>query len=40
MTAATWNDLGVLPWASEKTMHASLAWHGVLLETGAEPHLP
>lgn len=35
-TTAAWNDLALLPWASESTLHATQAFRGVLLKVGQE----
>jgi hypothetical protein len=32
-----WNDLGVLPWASERSPHAKVAYRGVLITNRGEP---
>lgn len=39
-TLAAWNDLSVLPWASETSLHAIMAYKGVILKSGVGAHLP
>jgi hypothetical protein len=35
-TPSAWNDLGVLPWATESTPHATVAWRGMIMRNGVE----